>query len=77
VDSAGYFRRANPSIVTLRFYGLRELSLQDFNEQNVLQTLTCSRMEEGDLLVEICGIYGLSGAFRCSRAEVAAVRAMD
>jgi hypothetical protein len=34
-------------------------------------------MEEGDLLVEICGIYGLSGAFRCSRAEVAAVRAMD
>jgi hypothetical protein len=77
VDSAGYFRRANPSVVTLRFYGLRDLSLQDFNEQNVLQVLTCTRREEGDLLVEISGIYGVSGAFTCSKAEVAAVRATN
>lgn len=77
VDSAGHLKHANPSVVTLRFVGLRDLSLQDFNEQNVLQTLSCTRTEEGDLLVEIFGIFGLSGAFRCSRAEVAAVNAKD
>jgi hypothetical protein len=53
LDERGCFQRENASVVTFIFQGVHELTLVDFNEQNVLQDLAFSRREDSMLLVEI------------------------
>jgi hypothetical protein len=77
VDKHGYFIRTNRSVVTLRFRGVNDLNLTDFNEQNVLQDLVCCRQVDGSLRVEIHPTYGLCGSFSCLTAEVAVLREAD
>jgi hypothetical protein len=77
VDSQGYFARENATVVRLAFRRVWDITLSDFNEQNVLQDLLTSMREDGSLRVEICSLYGLSGSFLCSEAAVADVRGAD
>jgi hypothetical protein len=74
LDERGCFQRENASVVTFIFQGVHELTLVDFNEQNVLQDLAFSRREDSMLLVEIFSSYGLSGSFLCTEARVAQVQ---
>ena len=74
VDEHGRFRHEKPSIVTLQFDGLQDLSLAEFNEQNVLGELVCSRLNDNRLQVELYSLYGLGGQFTCSEAQVLQVR---
>jgi hypothetical protein len=77
LDNRGYYRREQESIVTFIFRGVYEVTLLDFNEQNVLQELAVSRQEDGDLRVEIFASYGFNGSFLCANAEVAQVRQLE
>lgn len=77
LDARGYYKREQESIVGFMFRGVHEMTLLDFNEQNVLQELVVSRREDGDLRVEIFASYGLNGSFLCSNAEVGQVRQLE
>lgn len=73
LDSRGCYKRIKESVVTLTFRGTDEMTLLDFNEQNVLRELLISRQENGRFRVEILSSYGLNGGFLCNSAEVAHV----
>lgn len=77
LDDRGYYRREQESIVTFIFRGVQELTLLDFNEQNVLQELAISRQEDGNLRVQIFASYGLNGSFLCANAEIAHVQPVE
>jgi len=72
IDSHGYYRRADYSIVTFRFDRPDELSIDGFNHQNVLSCIDL-KLVDGIVHVVIDGIFGIHAAFRCSRVSVDAV----
>jgi hypothetical protein len=53
-------------MVRLRFGGVSNLELRDFNEQNVLFDLKLDPSDDGFCDVQLWSSYGLSGAFRCA-----------
>jgi len=71
-NSAGQFIRSDEVLVRMRFYGISELSLFDFNEQNVLSDLSLIE-ESTEKRVRLHGLYGLSGSFLCKAIEVCGV----
>ena len=61
-------------LIDLRFSGVEDLSVSDFNCQNVIDDIVLSAEEEnGRVAVEISGIYGLDGRWTCDYAEVVRV----
>ena len=63
-DERGYYRRTHNCIVTLSCRDIHDLSITDFNQQNVLRELIIR--EDDDVEVIFAGIYGLSARLRCS-----------
>ena len=75
-DLRGYFRRANESRITFLFDDVEDLSLADFNHQNVLAGL---RLCRGSDLIEVWidPLFGLTGHFLCKRMKVISVVAVE
>jgi hypothetical protein len=72
VDERGFYQISNHCIVTRRFDKIRELSIDDFNHQNVLAGIVFQMMED-TLHVTVEGIFGLAARFQCSQATVEGV----
>jgi hypothetical protein len=61
-------------VVDFRFTGVEDLSASDFNHQNVLEEIAFSEIDGGaPFSVEVTGIYGFEGRWRCRTVEVAGV----
>ena len=61
-------------VVDFRFTGVEDLSMSNFNHQNVLEGIAFSESEGGTpISVEVTGIYGFEGGWRCRTVEVAGV----
>ncbi len=78
VDPTGVFVLRDHVLIELRFHGVDGLSLQDFNTQNVLFSLSIEAFpaaceEEFAYEVGLWSSYGLWGGFRCRRVEVVGV----
>ena len=60
------------AIITFLFHGVSDVNLEDFNYQNVINSLKVSPSEDGKkrLKVEIESIWGIGGFWLCERAEV-------
>lgn len=71
VDEKGYYVLKNRTLVEIRFSGIKELELFDFNAQNALFSLAIDEIATGgELKVAFNAAYGLAGAFRCQSIEV-------
>jgi hypothetical protein len=61
-------------VVDFKFGGVEDLSVSDFNHQNVIESISFSDGEGGaPISVEVSGIYGFEGGWRCKTASVAGV----
>ena len=60
-------------LVELIFSDIHDLSLTDFNHQNVLESIDLKRLQDLSILVEIVSIWGIGGSIRCNHVAVGAV----
>lgn len=60
-------------LVELIFSDIHDLSLTDFNHQNVLESIDLKRLQDLSILVEIVSIWGIGGSIRCNQVAVGAV----
>jgi hypothetical protein len=74
MDSAGYYALKNHTLSTLRFAGVTELALTDFNHQNVLWELEISKLEESSsdakFAVSMPTSFGCEASFNCKEIRV-------
>jgi hypothetical protein len=75
-DTAGYFKLEKPTLVTLRFAGVDELEIGDFNQQNVIGDLAFDTAGTR-IKVTIWPTFGLGGSLSCERIEVIEVVPLD
>lgn len=68
-DEKGNFRKTNECVITLRFSGISDLVLEDFNQQNVISKLTFKE-NDGLLKTSISTSFGLCGYIVSETAEV-------
>jgi hypothetical protein len=57
-------------LARLAFHECDDVSLEDFNHQNVISYLTLSHVNEQRIKVEIHSVFGATCSFTCSRGEV-------
>jgi hypothetical protein len=69
LNDQGQFKRCDEVVVEMRFIGVGDLRLRDFNEQNVLAELSLLE-ESGGKRVHLHGLYGLTGTFLCEQVEI-------
>ena len=78
VDAAGFYKLDKKSVATLSFARIADLTLNGFNQQNVLFGLAIadisSQQLEG-LLFEVTfdSSFGLEGSFKCQTIDVESV----
>lgn len=60
-------------LIEFLFNDLRYLSLEEFNHQNVIDSIEFTVMEDQLIEVNITSIWGLGGVIRCTGVEVADV----
>lgn len=81
VDAAGFYVLRNNVLVHLRFAGVSDLKLDDFNEQNVLFGLTISKREgaaaESGFDVKFDPSWGVGAVFGCTAVAVVSVDPCD
>jgi hypothetical protein len=70
--------RRNYSYVTLKFYDVDRLKLEEFNYQNAINYLDLSQIavpqpQGRRITVELGGGFGINCSFRCARIEVSSV----
>jgi hypothetical protein len=75
VDWRGYFVGRHHTLATLRFHGVDEFSMEDFNQQNVIFELriTAKQDESGSshrFVVDFDPAFGMGALFECIRIEV-------
>jgi hypothetical protein len=80
LDATGHYVTAKHTEVTFRFTDVELHSLQGFNEQNVLASLTITDIDAAEhegrqLRIEMPTLYGLDAKFDCRGAAVISVRA--
>ena len=63
----------SPHLVTIRFDGVEDLRLADFNHQNVIQELVLTQ-EEGRLKVEAPSLFGADFSLTCSGAVIVGIK---
>jgi len=78
VDEHGKHVLKNHTAVTFRFIEIYELSLEDFNQQNVMCDLSISdisdhKLERIKFNVSFDGIFGVSAKFQCNSICVESV----
>ncbi|WP_349973561.1 Imm50 family immunity protein [Pseudomonas caspiana] len=57
-------------LVELIFSDIHDLSLTDFNHQNVLESIDLKRLQDLSILVDIVSIWGVVGSIRCNHVAV-------
>jgi len=57
-------------LIELVFNDLHHLSLCDFNQQNVIDSIDLTCADSGLVFVEIVSIWGFGGVIRCTSVEV-------
>jgi hypothetical protein len=57
-------------LIELLFIDQQFLSLEDFNPQNVINSITFSRLENHSIDVEFDSIFGIGGVIRCTGVEI-------
>lgn len=82
VDSSGAFVLRNHVLVHLRFSGVADLKIEDFNQQNVLFAVGVENIgnSSSDVIrfhVHFEPAWGLGAEFRCHGIEVVSVKACD
>lgn len=60
-------------LIEFLFTDLKFLSLEDFNHQNVINSIKFSRLENPSIEVEFESIYGAGGVIRCANVEISDV----
>lgn len=78
IDEKGYYVLKNKSIVWIQFLEVVELSLDDFNYQNVLWGLTIidvsgDQLERVKFEVSFDSSFGIDAKFKCFAIEVESV----
>ena len=77
IDAKGNYLLTQHTLVTLRFSEVSDVTLEGFNNQNVLSGLsfTASTDEDGApaLSVSMPTVYGCDAAFKCQRITVLSV----
>jgi Immunity protein 50 len=78
IDERGRYVLKNHAAVTFRFAEIYELSLEDFNQQNVLQGLyivdaSDRQLERIKFEVALEGIHGVTAKFLCNSISVESV----
>ncbi|WP_327440301.1 Imm50 family immunity protein [Pseudomonas donghuensis] len=63
-------------LIELLFVDLQHLSLEDFNYQNVINSIEFRRLESQLIEVEFESIYGVGGVIRCVHVEVSDVTSL-
>lgn len=66
----------NSLLIELLFFDLKHLSIEDFNHQNVIQSIEFRLLESQLIEVEFESIYGVGGVIRCARVEVGDVASL-
>lgn len=57
-------------LIELVFSDIHDLSLIDFNHQNVLNSIDLKRLQDSSVVTEIVSIWGLGGSIRCTNVAV-------
>lgn len=57
-------------LIELIFNGLQDLSLKDFNQQNVLDSIKFNRLQDSSIVAELVSIWGFGGTIRCTTVAV-------
>ncbi|MGC5698583.1 hypothetical protein J4P02_00100 [Pseudomonas sp. NFXW11] len=57
-------------LIELIFSDLQELSLEDFNRQNVLESIHFKRSQDSSIIAELVSIWGFGGVIRCTTVAV-------
>jgi hypothetical protein len=78
IDERGSYRLKNEVLVLFRFSKIVNLSLADFNQQNVLSHLEITHLSDraGDKVkfkVAFSGIFGLTAQFHCDSVSIESV----
>ncbi|URM25405.1 immunity 50 family protein [Pseudomonas frederiksbergensis] len=58
------------SLIELIFSDLQDLSLEDFNQQNVLDSINFKRSQDSSIVAELVSIWGFGGVIRCTSVAV-------
>jgi hypothetical protein len=70
VSNGGYFVCRYHSIVTLRFYAIADLVLENFNHQNALSGLDIEEIASGGFSVSFDEAFGMDSSFNCQAIEL-------
>lgn len=78
IDPNNQYVLKNHTLVTVNFSGINQLSLEDFNHQNVLLGLSIKDISDRQLEwdkfeVSFDGIHGVSGRFQCKTVDIESV----
>lgn len=78
IDERGSYVLKNHVAVTFRFIEIQGLSLEEFNQQNVLQGLSIldvadRQLERIKFEVSFDGIFGVSAKFQCNSISVESI----
>lgn len=57
-------------LIDFLFYDLHYLSFEDFNHQNVVDSIEFKLLENQSIEVIVASIFGIDGVIRCARVEV-------
>jgi hypothetical protein len=79
IDEKGFYKLTKHTLVQLAFLELYELSLTDFNHQNVLQALAIldisdRQLERIKFEVRFSNSWGVAAKFQCAQVEVRSVQ---
>jgi hypothetical protein len=77
VDAKGFFVLKHHTLTTLRFCGVSELQLADFNNQNVLFDLELTEETGKGFVVSMPTSYGCYASFKCQAIRVISAEACD
>lgn len=78
VDNEGHYVLRNHTLVRFRFYKIVNLSLSDFNQQNVLQHLDIEHLSDRKqdkvkFKITFSGIFGVKAKFHCNSVSIESV----
>jgi len=61
-------------LVNFSFGGLSDISISEFNHQNVIDSIQFTSAENGEIIVLIESIWGFGGRIKCSSVSIESVQ---
>ncbi|WP_076380835.1 Imm50 family immunity protein [Pseudomonas flexibilis] len=61
-------------LVNFTFGGISDISISEFNHQNVINSIKFTPIENGEIIVLIESIWGFGGKIKCSSVSVESVQ---